>query len=151
MIGNNWTKGNTPEKSGWYWLTVLEEGKEIFHHRPERFEVNENNAGWESAEMEANKDKILAHMYISMPTYSYKRIGNGYFIAVKRDEKDDVMYYAKGLQSHSWSSIGYSDIDKAVAALKRLRKVDQKEYPEYFPKWKYWIVNGPTAETVWEG
>jgi len=138
-----WEKGNKPHCSGLYWVTVNEAENIKMYDDPMRYEDGKwtLNGGAYFAE------NIIAFMHCNKPKepYNEKHIGysDQYYIRVKCN--GITHYLSKGLQSVKWSKIGYATKEKAIAAAKRLRKIEP-EYGYQNQKTEITVVNGNGEE-----
>lgn len=137
---NNWTKGNEPNQDGIYWVTINKNGESMMYDSPVRYVLEK----WKllSLDWEIPKEDIIAYSKIIKPR-SFNAIGNGIGFYIRtictNNGEVSITEYGKGLQLASWCMIGYSSIEKAVTAAKRLKKID---IDANYLKEKYEIIDG---------
>ncbi len=143
---SEWIKGNTPPFPGLYWVTVNVDGDIKMYDEPFNY-MGHGEWKWNGKNYYASN--IIACMECNKPKepYNEKHIGypEQYYIRIKTDRRG-ISYYAKGFRSVGWSKIGYSTKERAIAALKRYRREQQKMgYEEE----EYAVVNG-NGEEIFE-
>ena len=141
---NSWIKGNIPSNCKlYYWVTLKDGNGETYCCPCKYYELGKQ---WKSVEgVVFDSDQIVAYNPI-YPPVSYTKIGNGYFIRIL-DNQDEYRFYARNAQPIIFSNIGYSTLDRAKTAIRRMRRVD-KERDHYCYK-RYDIVDG-NGNVVWE-
>lgn len=141
---NSWIKGNIPSNCKlYYWVTLKDGNGETYCCPCKYYELEKQ---WKSVEgVVFDSDQIVAYNPI-YPPVSYTKIGNGYFIRIL-DNQDEYRFYARNAQPIIFSNVGYSTLDRAKTAIRRMRRVD-KERDHYCYK-RYDIVDG-NGNVVWE-
>lgn len=76
--------------------------------------------------------------YVKMPN-SYSIIGTGYGYYIRTYDMNNEVIYGLGLKLANWVGLGYETKDRAIAAVKRLRKLD---LDENFERDRYEVVDG---------
>lgn len=140
-----WQEGNKPLRIGTYWVTVKNNGGKGDPIQTLPFPLRYGMGEWflpDGGKYFA--DNVVAHMECIIPKpYDPKRIGisGEFYIKVTR-QSGAITYYSKQLQTIDRSKIGYSTKEKAIAAMKRLKKLDQEEMGDWISEDVYEIVDG---------
>lgn len=141
----NWTNGNVPDnKELFYWVTVKKLTINVTHPVPCKY--SEQDGCWISFCGERlSSHSVVAYSQILKPK-SYTTIGLEceYYIRTDGGNPNEIVY-GFGLKFANWVGKGYSTKEKAVAATKRLKKLDIKEGLE---RNGYEVLNG-NGEVVW--
>ena len=140
---SDWSKGNKPPYAGWYWVTVNEGGSIKMYDAPMQYK----DGCWLYDGLKYYAGNIIAHKDSHKPSEPYNETHIGFPEQFYIREKCNgiTRYLSKGLQSVKWSKEGYSTKEKAVAAMKRLKKIEP-EYGYQGQKTEIVIVNGNGEE-----
>ena len=140
-----WTDGNMPnEKTAYYWLTVKSATNNITYPVPCRY--SETDDCWiDFNNVRLSKHTVVAYSEIVKPK-DYTTVGSGFGYYIRTMYRDKQSIYGYGLQPANWCGRGYSSKEKAVAAAKRLIRLDKNE--EYVRD-TYEVING-NSEVVWK-
>ena len=134
-----WEAGNIPERDGLYWITVQKDSDTslVTYDTPVRFQ----DRRWQIPRPEGN---ITAYMELEKPApYNPKKIGISGEFYIKVTYPDGTSsIYSKQLQPIEWSKIGYSTKEKAIAAMKRLKKLDLEDTAGKSAEYIYEIYTG---------
>lgn len=140
----NWIEGNIPRyKEMFYWITIKGGYTNVTYPVPCKY--FEKDDCWISFTCEKiSKHTVVAYFPIYMPK-SYSTIGSGvgYYISTKYHNTERI--YGFGLQPANWVERGYGTKEKAIAAAKRLMKMDRNEN---YVRENYEVVDS-NSEVVW--
>ena len=140
-----WIEGNSPDQEGTYWVTVKNGGGKAEPNRVYYQPLYYIKGQWkEPMGAVYYKENVVAYMICPVPQpYNPNKIGDAesFYIKVTRP-KGIISYYSKQLHSINWSTIGYSTVEKATAAMKRLQKLELQETPNESVNCIYEVVNG---------
>lgn len=141
----NWNNGNIPKnKDLFYWLTVKSTTTNVTHPVPCKY--SEENECWINFDGEQLSSHSVVAYYPMLQPKSYTTIGSGcgYYIRTDTGNTNENIY-GFGLQLANWVGKGYSTKEKAIAATKRLRKLDKEEGLE---RKNYEVLDG-NSKVVW--
>lgn len=83
-------------------------------------------------------DAVVAYYPIQRPKgYNTIGYGNGFYIRTDAGNKNESIYGFR-LEPICWSNIGYKTKELAIAAMKRLKKLDEKDG---LVRQKYEVIN----------
>lgn len=141
-----WIEGNTPESTDmYYWITTKSETKTSTYPVPCKYD--ETKKYWVDMEKSTylDADTVVAYRPIMKPK-PYSTIGTGYGYYIRTKYKNHETIYGRGCEYANWGATGYSTIDKAIAALKRMRRTDINQ--EQYERDSYEVLDG-NGEVVW--
>ncbi len=141
---SQWIDGSTPEDQDiFYWLTVKNGDSMRTYPMPCKYDAE--RGCWIDAENNGlPAQTVAAHYPICMPK-AYSTIGSGCGFYIRTLYDDVEMVYGFRCQFASWVGYGYGTREKAVAAARRMRRVDRKENEE---RDKYEVLNSD-GRVVW--
>ncbi len=139
-----WVEGNIPDNKGTYWVTVKNSCGKGDPNTVFPSPLIYSNGEW-TVPFGGSffKERIIAHRYCPVPEpYDPKKIGDADSFYIKVSRPGSISYYSKGLQSINWSKIGYATTEKAVLAMKRLKKLELEETPDEASSCIYEVIDG---------
>lgn len=132
---SQWIDANIPDDTdAYYWITVI---KNITLSQP--FQYNKETDNWISFSGEIwSKDAVISYYKIPKPKQR-ATVGNGMGFYIKTYYYNDEFIYGKGLQPANWCMKGYETVEKAITAIKRLKKLD---IADGYKRDKYEVIDG---------
>ena len=142
----DWIVGNKPNKEGFYWVTVTNGYGKGNPNKTYPEVLTYKNGDWYcSLDRRFYTDNIVAYMRCNIPApYDPVVIGDAksFYIKVVSHIDGSIRYYSKQLHSIKWSRIGYDTKEKAINAMRRLKRLELEETNGGSKKDIYVVVDG---------
>lgn len=141
-----WINGNTPENTDmYYWITTKSEAKTSTYPVPCKYDKTRKYWVDMGSDICIDADNVVAYCPILKPK-PYSTIGTGYGYYIRTIFQNNEIIYGRGCEFANWGATGYSTIDKAIMALKRMRRTDINR--EQYERDSYEVLDG-NGEIVW--